>query len=106
MIGARRRLLTVETAARLDDGCGGFTTSWLPSVSVWADVAAVAGREGLDAGAAQASVNHRVTIRHLASLSPAARFRDGTRVLDIHSVRDPDGRRRELICDCVEQEIG
>ena len=106
MIGAFRRLLTLETAARLDDGCGGFTVSWVASVTVWADVMALAGREALEADRVVASVSHRITLRHLASLLPSAQLRDGTRIYDILAVRDPDGRRRELTCDCVEREAG
>ena len=106
MIGALRRRLVLETAVRVADGFGGFTLSWTPVADVWAEVTAQSGAETLEGDRLNAVRRSTVTVRHLGELMPAMRFTGLGRVYEIVSVRDPEGRDRMLVCDCLETELG
>jgi SPP1 family predicted phage head-tail adaptor len=105
VIGELRHLISLESETRADDGMGGFTTAWTPVASVWGAIEAVGAEEASAADRTLASVTHRIAIRHRAVL-PAQRFVHAGRVFLIEGARDPDGRRRHLVCHCREEIAG
>jgi SPP1 family predicted phage head-tail adaptor len=104
VIGALRKRLTLESGVRTDDGSGGFTVSWTPVVTLWAEVAQPGGGEGLAGDRLTAERRVLVVFRHRGDVTAAQRFTAGGRVYEIVAVRDADGRGRELHCDCIERE--
>jgi SPP1 family predicted phage head-tail adaptor len=62
----------------------------------------LAGEERLDHDQVSARLTHAVCIRHRAGVSPAMRFRQGSRIYDIVAVLEP-GRRTHLKCLCEER---
>ena len=80
----------------------GVTETWRTVATLWADVRDLAGREYYAAAQTQTEVTTRVRIRYRAGVTPAWRLLHGARTLEIRSVIDPDGRRRELQLMCKD----
>ena len=104
-IGALRTRLTLEQASRTDDGGGGADISWQTVDEVWAAVRVTGGGEGLEADAVAGRLSHEIVLRYRADVTPAMRFRAGTRVYDIRAAFDPDGCRHWLKCLVQERDI-
>lgn len=101
------RQLVLENAVRLSDGSGGFSESWQPLGTLWADVAPGAGRDRSGEEVTLSSIPYRIVVRGapqgaLRRPSPGQRFRDGERVFAILAVteRDPGG----LYLTCFARE--
>lgn len=64
----------------------------------------VEGLSGTDRTGIVSTAGYRVTTRYRSDVTSKWRLRDhnGTRVLEIVSAVDPDGRRRELVITAVE----
>ena len=103
--GALRHRLVLEEAERVSDGAGGFTESWVTVATVWAALEPSSGSEAVDSGRLAGRVLHAVTLRYRAGVTPAMRFRKGTRVLHILAVIDAGERRRRLHCLCEERDL-
>jgi len=101
-IGALRHRLLLEAASRTSDGAGGFVVAWSPAAYVWAGVDPRAGRETRRADATETRVTHAIRIRRRPGISPAMRFREGTRIFAIHAVLEIGAKRRWLECLCEE----
>jgi len=102
--------LELETLQRSPDGSGGFTESWVPLGTLWAELRAGAGRERADPLHPQSVQNLIVTVRGAPVESPRRpkadqRFRKGTRVFSILAVAEGDPMGRYLVCRCTE-EVG
>ena len=101
------RSLVLETAVRVTDGAGGYTTRWEPLGVVWAEVVGKTGRhlqQGQHAAALQAV---RITMRAApqgAVSRPKAgqRLLEGTRTYEIIAVADHPRDPRFLVCDTQE----
>jgi len=63
------------------------------------------GGEAVDSGRLAGRVSHEVTLRYRAGVTPAMRFRNGTRVFHILAAIDEDERRRWLRCLCEERDL-
>lgn len=101
--GQLTNLLTIQSASESRDGSGGVQVNWTPVGQVWADIRGLSGREFLASQQAGALTTHEVRIRYYPGLS-SSRFRfvwDG-KILHIEAIIDPDGRRRDMICRCIE----
>ncbi|MEM1266539.1 MAG: head-tail adaptor protein [Pseudomonadota bacterium] len=99
------RRLMLEERVTLPDGAGGFEVTWTALGSLWADVDARAGREGVVAGQDHTRQKVRITVRAApqgAASRPRAdqRFREGARLYPILAVTESDGRGHYLMCDC------
>ena len=104
-----KRLLTLETPVKVDDGAGGFSIVWTVEGQLWAEVVPGAGSETAGVEVSLSKVPYRITVRGAEVGSarrprPEQRLTDGGRVFTILAVteRDPDGRY--LICFAREEE--
>ncbi len=87
-----------------DDG-GGFTESWVAVATIFADLSPISGGERVEADRLTGSVTHEVVLRYRAGVSPAMRFREGTRIFQIIAVIDVEEQHRWLQCSCEEREL-
>lgn len=92
--------VTLQRRARVADGQGGYTETWVALRTVWASVRALSGREREYAAAAQAPATYRVTIRRYAELTAADRVVWQGEALNIRFVADNGPRERYLHLDC------
>lgn len=102
--------MVLEAPNRVTDGGGGHDVIWDPIGTLWVDMQAVSGREGLSGAREQSRVTHRITLRAAPVNSPrrptsACRFRQGERIFAIRGVADADDRRQFLTCWAEEGPI-
>jgi head-tail adaptor len=100
------RRLVLEEAERTPDGSGGFSTTWVPVGTFWADVTARTSRADLVAGVDRPRVKYRIVVRGAPDGSPSRprpdqRLREGGRVFSILTVaeRDVCGRHLEILAE-------
>jgi SPP1 family predicted phage head-tail adaptor len=103
-IGALRERLALEAASRTADGGGGAIVTWETVAELWAAVRPIGGEERLRADQLAGRITHEVWIRHRPDVTPAMRFRSGTRILDIVAVLAV-ARRSRLKCLCEERHL-
>lgn len=103
--GRLRQRITIQTHTESRDALGASIWTWSTLAKVWAEVRMPYGSERFVSAAdvEVAQVTHRVKIRYRDDVSPLNRIVWRSRVLDIESAVDPDGRRRELVMMCREQ---
>ena len=104
-IGALRHRIVIESAVRVPDNGGGATRTWVPVAEVWAAIDPIKGTETIVAEAVAGRVTFAIHIRYRNDLTPAMRFRLGTRNFEILSVLDADDRRRFLKCLVQERSL-
>ena len=102
MIADFRHRVTLEDRVRTADGGGGASESWTPVATLWASVQQKSGKERETADRLSVRTTTEIIIRHRSGVIPQMRFRQGTRLFNISSVLDTDGRGRFLTCLCEE----
>jgi SPP1 family predicted phage head-tail adaptor len=105
VIGSLRQRLAIERMSRLPDGSGGALASWTVVATVWGAIQGLQGSEDFAADAVQSEARHRIIVRYRDDIGPADRFRFDDRVFEIVSAADPDGRKRRLVCTCIEKDV-
>lgn len=110
--GKLRHRISIETVSTSRDAYGqtgeadGEYTS-VPFATVWGQVQDLSGRELYAAEEMHSQITVRITCRFFPGIVPAMIARvpmdQRTRVFDIMSVVDPDGRRRTLDLECKER---
>jgi SPP1 family predicted phage head-tail adaptor len=100
--GLLSRRLTLEAPVESADGAGGVARSYSAVATLWAQVTPVSAARAIEAERAGARVTHRIGIRFSDDITTQHRFRDGTRIFRIVSLRDRDGRRRFLAIEAEE----
>jgi len=105
-IGDLRDRVEVLAPVTGDDGSGGQTAAYPDTGDVVAAaIVPLSGREALAAGAMQASLSTRITIRYRTGVTAQYRLRrerDGQVYELVGPPRDVDGRRRWLELDAQE----
>lgn len=101
-IGARRRRFVLETPVDEPDGFGGAYRRYVAGPVVWGALAPVGVSERVRGGRADWAPTHRLSLRYRPGVAPPMRFAAGPRRFAIRSVGDPDGCRRELVCEVEE----
>lgn len=97
------RRVTIEQRILTDDDVGGQSVSWRTIGFDYVAAVPVAGKEGLENGTLRSAMPYRVAMRFRQLDEASYRFRADWlpgKVLNIQSVADPDGRRRELVLFC------
>jgi SPP1 family predicted phage head-tail adaptor len=101
-IGALRRRMILEAAIDAQDDSGSMIRSYAPLAAVWADVSPLSGQAEFVAEREEEIVEYSARIRWRADVTSRMRLSGGGLLLLIHSVCDPDGRRRFLLCRCAQ----
>lgn len=101
-IGARRRRFVLERPVEEPDGFGGSLRRYVAGPLLWGAIEAVGTPERIRGGRADAIVSHRVRFAFRAGLAPPMRLACGPRRFAIRAAVDPDGRRRDLVCEVEE----
>lgn len=105
--GRLNHKITIQQSTPSRDAAGLEVESWSTLATVWAEVTmtAYSGAERVEQAADQPIARNRYTVRmyYRSDVSPLNRIVHGTRVLDIESAVDPDGRRVMLLCRCIER---
>ncbi len=104
-IAPMRARLVLQEPVETDDGSGGVFIAWRDVAPLWAEIRPGSGGEGLWADAPAGRMSQEIVIRWRPGVHPAMRLVGAGRVHDIHAVFDPDGRRRRLVCLCLEQPL-
>jgi SPP1 family predicted phage head-tail adaptor len=94
--GQLNRRLVLEAPVETDDSAGGVARSFNAIATLWASVTPVSAQEEIEAARLGARVTHRIGLRFSSDITTRHRFRDGSAVYRIVSLRDRDGRRRFL----------
>ena len=94
--GQYNRKVVIESATDTPNGSGGFTQSWATTATVFANATPIGGTEGVIAGTLQGSQSWRIRMRYRA-LGETQRLQMGGKQLNIVSVEDPTGQRREIV---------
>lgn len=94
--GLLNRRLALEAPVESADGAGGVTRSYEAIATLWASVTPVSARGDVEAAQLGATVTHRIGIRFSPDITINHRFRDGTRVFRIISLRERGGGKRFL----------
>jgi SPP1 family predicted phage head-tail adaptor len=105
VIGSLRHRLVIERMSRSADGSGGALASWTALATAWGGIEALPGSEDFTEDAVSGEARYRITMRYREDIGPADRLRFDERVFEIVSAADPDGRKRRLMCTCIEKDV-
>jgi len=101
--GSFNRRLVLQDEVETADGCGGFTTNWVPLSTLWARIVPVSGSAVYRADNLDHEVSHAIFLRKQTTVKQGMRFIEGQRKFRVISVFDPDETGRYLKCDVREE---
>ncbi len=108
--GKYRHLIRLQREVFTPDSQGGFTNAWTQIDEVHAEVRQGGGGEILHAGQLESVNLYQISMRWNQDFTPAQRviWEDGddSHILDVTSVSNPDGRRREMVIAAIERTPG
>jgi SPP1 family predicted phage head-tail adaptor len=104
-IGAMRMRLMLEAPVDVADDSGSMRRSYASIAELWGEARPTSGASRFIAEREEQSIDWIVRMRWRADVTSRMRLVSGARILLIHSVYDPDGRRRFLFCRCEEISI-
>jgi SPP1 family predicted phage head-tail adaptor len=84
---------------------GELSVTWNTVATRWAQIEPLTGRELWNARQVQPDITHRIELRHDSSIPITSKWRlllNGTRVLEILSVRRPEERPINWVIECKE----
>lgn len=99
-IGSLRHRITLQARIESQDLYGQPLETWLDSAPVFAEVAALSGRELFQAQQVNAETTTRIRIRYRDDVTPALRIKFGAILYNIQSVINLENRNRELVLMC------
>ena len=97
-----RQRVTLQTKTATRSASGAEVPTWTDTVTVWASVEDLNGREFWGSRKVNAEATAIITIRHRLSVVTTMRAVFGSRTFDILTAYDPDNKRRELHMECRE----
>ena len=100
-LGARRRRLVLELPVDEPDGFGGRLRRYVAGPVLWGSLESL-GSAAPRGGRTDRPGLYRVGLRYRSGVTPAMRLADGPRRFVIRAAADPDGRRRDLVCEVEE----
>lgn len=101
-IGARRRRFVLERPVDDPDGFGGAVRRYVAGPVVWGALTRVAAQDRVRDGRDDRVATHRIGLRYRPGVLPEMRLSAGPRRFAIRTAGDPDGRRRDLVCEVEE----
>jgi SPP1 family predicted phage head-tail adaptor len=101
--GQLDQLITFDTPSVVQAANGEETITWVPGVTVWAQVQPLTGREKLNADQVLADMDTRIRVRWSAdmmAITPKHRIRHGSTILNIVSLANQYalGDALEIMC--------
>lgn len=101
-IGARRRRFVLERPIENPDGFGGTLRRYVAGPLLWGAITPLGTTERVRGGRSDLRATHRVRLAYRDGITPAMRLVAGPRRFAIRAAGDPDGRRRDLLCEVEE----
>jgi SPP1 family predicted phage head-tail adaptor len=101
-IASMRLRMTIEAPNDTLDDAGALVRAYSPLATVWAQVTPLSGEARFVASRQEQAIDFLARIRWRSDVTGEMRMVAGTRKLLIHSVHDPDERKRFLLCRCEE----
>lgn len=104
--GRLNRYVTIQRRVETQNATGEVVWTWVDVCSVWAEIAAVSGREFFAAQQVQAMVTHAITIRYRSGIVAKMRIIedcDQSIQYDIEAPL-PNARRTEIRLMCVTRD--
>ena len=100
-----RHRLRLQSASKVSDGMGQYTTTWSNDCTIWGAMWPQKGSEYVDHMLKQGDVIHKVRIRYRSGVVIGKRFQtvSGSRILNIQNVINWEERNIYLDCICVEE---
>lgn len=105
MIGRLRHRLVLEVLSTSADGGGGVADEWHGVATIWAAISPARGFEESRGGKPESQMGHKILMRYRADLVPTMRFRDGTRIFTIQTIRNVEERGVYQEVRCVERVV-
>lgn len=100
-----KRVTVQRNAGTTQDAAGQPVESWTTVATRWATVEQLGGGEPFQGEQHHGRGEWRVTMRYLSGVRPKMRVLYGSRVLDIHTVRDVDERRTTTEILATERDV-
>lgn len=100
--GKLRHLFTVETPTITKDSSGRISNAWATFATVYGAIQPSSSKYQTNAEAPALISSHYITIRKLTGLNKKMRFKLGTRIFDIVSVKDDETLQRDHIVNVAE----
>lgn len=101
-LGARRRRLVLERPVDEPDGFGGRLRRYVAGPILWGALEPLGSAAAPRGGRTERAGLYRVSLRYRPGVTPAMRLADGPRRFTILAADDPDGSRRDLVCEVEE----
>ncbi len=101
--GLLRNRVTIQTRSETTDDFGEIDFAWSTLATVWATIEPLSGKELMNAEQAKSVVTHKVTMRHLATVTAKDRILYDSRTFQIESVRNFRERDISLELMCKEE---
>ena len=101
-VGARRRLLTLETPVDTLDDNGGVSRTYIAAATRWGRVTPKSDDMVFRADQQQENVTHEILFRSYPGLTGAMRFRLGDRVFQILAFDEGDEKGATMRALCEE----
>lgn len=100
--GDLRRRITLQTRSSTRDAAGEPAHTWTDTVTTWADIQPLSGRELELAQAISNEVSHQVTIRYRPGVTAAMRVVYQGNYFNILTVMDVDMQHKQLQMMCSQ----
>ena len=100
--GPLRCRVTLEEPVETQGADGAMLTAWETFATTWASVEPLIGKEYFAQQREQATVSHKIRMRHIAGITHKMRIAWGTRLFEIESVLNVGERNREIVLMCSE----
>lgn len=94
-----RHQITFQSENPSADTAGGYVLAWTNGATVWAEIKtrfSHSGSEKFSAGQLENRTSYAITTRYISGITPKMRILFGSRVLNIRSVVNLDGKNEIL----------
>jgi len=100
--GPLRCRVTIEATVETQGSDGSVIQAWETLATAWASIEPLIGKEYFAQQREQATVSHKIRMRHIAGITHKMRIAWGTRLFEIESVLNVGERNREIVLMCSE----
>jgi len=103
--GELRHRLRLQSASKVTDGMGSYTTTWSTDATIWGAIWPQSGAEYVQHMLTQGEVTVKIRIRYRSGVVIGKRFQKaiGSNIYNIKSVINWENRNVYLDCICIEE---